>query len=348
MSTGDIKFGTWPGPYHGERRWSGTNGKYSGGLLKWNDYTSYYRSTVSTKANANSIWGAAATYLGASLFTANDELELLSKISEGARNHSLNLGIAAAEMGDTLTLALTTVRRISRAVSSVKAGNIAGAARALGVAHKGRQAKALRVTDVSKAWLELQYGWQPLLNDVYESAKALEACTAGPRIYSYTRAISRSLTQKVGSENITPYWTTYRVKSVWAIRVRMKEELSLGRSLGLTDPFAIAWEKVPFSFVADWFIPIGSYLDNLAIIPHMNAEFLETVFTTENNTNIGQWTSATDFRGATSQSKIYKVNRVRRYSLNVPQPQFRKLGESLTTGRLKNAVALLHVLTSKP
>jgi hypothetical protein len=31
--------------------------------------------------------------------------------------------------------------------------------------------------------------------------------------------------------------------------------------LGLTNPAILAWELIPFSFVADWFIPIGSWLE---------------------------------------------------------------------------------------
>lgn len=33
-------------------------------------------------------------------------------------------------------------------------------------------------------------------------------------------------------------------------------------TLGLTNPAAIAWELVPFSFVVDWFIPIGNFLNS--------------------------------------------------------------------------------------
>ena len=32
---------------------------------------------------------------------------------------------------------------------------------------------------------------------------------------------------------------------------------------GLLNPLSVAWELVPYSFVADWFLPVGSYLNNL-------------------------------------------------------------------------------------
>jgi hypothetical protein len=34
---------------------------------------------------------------------------------------------------------------------------------------------------------------------------------------------------------------------------------------GLVNPFEVAWEIVPFSFVADWFLPIGRYLSALDV-----------------------------------------------------------------------------------
>jgi hypothetical protein len=32
--------------------------------------------------------------------------------------------------------------------------------------------------------------------------------------------------------------------------------------LGLINPAVVAWELVPFSFLVDWFIPVGKFLDS--------------------------------------------------------------------------------------
>lgn len=44
--------------------------------------------------------------------------------------------------------------------------------------------------------------------------------------------------------------------------VRSSELHSLTQ-IGLTDPLQVAWALVPFSFVLDWFLPIGSVLEGL-------------------------------------------------------------------------------------
>lgn len=42
-------------------------------------------------------------------------------------------------------------------------------------------------------------------------------------------------------------------------------DLLLPAKVGLTNPLSVAWELIPFSFVVDWFLPIGKYLDALDV-----------------------------------------------------------------------------------
>jgi len=42
---------------------------------------------------------------------------------------------------------------------------------------------------------------------------------------------------------------------------------ALSASLGVNNPVSIVWNAIPFSFVLDWFLPIGNMLENLAINP---------------------------------------------------------------------------------
>jgi hypothetical protein len=40
-------------------------------------------------------------------------------------------------------------------------------------------------------------------------------------------------------------------------------ELATVKEMGLLNPLSLAWELLPYSFVADWFVPIGGYLNTL-------------------------------------------------------------------------------------
>lgn len=35
------------------------------------------------------------------------------------------------------------------------------------------------------------------------------------------------------------------------------------KSTGISNPALLAWELLPYSFVVDWFIPVGNYLQNI-------------------------------------------------------------------------------------
>lgn len=43
-------------------------------------------------------------------------------------------------------------------------------------------------------------------------------------------------------------------------------QLSQLQQLGLTNPALVAWELVPFSFVFDWFISVGQYLQGITAL----------------------------------------------------------------------------------
>jgi len=125
----------------------------------------------------------------------------------------------------------------------------------------------------------------------------------------------------------------------------MFEELSAPRSLGLYDPLSVAWELVPFSFVADWFIPIGTYLDNLAAIPNISALTWVCNIRFYSGSGIGYSVDASgnNYKGSRTNKSSITFSRSP-YSLDTANvfPEFKKLPDALSSGHIKNAVALLH------
>lgn len=124
----------------------------------------------------------------------------------------------------------------------------------------------------SDIWLEYQYGWKPLLADIYGSAEVLSKLHESPRPLRFTAMSSGN--QKLNRPFAT--WavngSTYRTKLdlLYADSCRyvleIEEDISGLKGLaeaGLTNPLLLAWEVIPYSFVADWFIPLGNYLQQL-------------------------------------------------------------------------------------
>jgi hypothetical protein len=129
------------------------------------------------------------------------------------------------------------------------------------------------------------------------------------------------------------------------IKADLYEDISVARSLGMVDPLQVAWEIVPYSFVVDWFLPVGSFLSAWAVIPKLRGRFLtieragakavgliwkpgQPIFSWKNSNKKEQWFATTRTAGA----------------LNVPLPTFKRLPKALSPAHLYNAVALIHQL----
>lgn len=107
-----------------------------------------------------------------------------------------------------------------------------------------------------KRWLELQYGWKPLIGDIRTALEEIANNRAQPTllvargIASYTPSrsnLSAEITSGIGTEKLKCY---YLLKDDGSLR--KAAQWNLGSNLLLT-----AWELVPYSFVLDWFVPFG-------------------------------------------------------------------------------------------
>jgi len=354
MSTGNIVVGPFPS-YTFRKTWSGGDGRST-----WN---SYHMDTLfnSQVPNYNGYMGTLyvpSEYVAT--FPANKEIDLINKLAESIKGHQFNLGVALGQRAETVEMVTSTVGKLVTCIRSIKRGRFDLAVRALGGSsaghkklHPGRKMRSdpknLTSNDVSAAWLELQYGWLPLLGDVHEAALAYEAMTKKPREFTQRVSASVSIAQdfvrlatpSLGNGYATGHSTSKIDKNVI---VKFSEAPSSARSLGLHDPLSIAWELIPFSFVADWFIPIGPYLEAVHTIPNLtNASFLVSVKREDLLKYDGNG-YPTYYAGCTGITRYVVFDRSITSSYSVPKPTFKVLEKALSEGHMKNAVALLHQL----
>jgi hypothetical protein len=314
------------------------------------------------------------------VWSANMDLELLGKVVSGIRGHDFNAGIAGAESHKTLKMITDTASTVYTAWKQTKHGRFGDAARTLGRVAQGNGTRKSKVQpsnshDVSDAWLSMQYGWLPLLGDVYEGAKFIETKFGPPRTIRqrYTRNVRvPKFDDRAGG------WSEYVECSALLskeIRIYWVEQVGTARSLGLTNPASVAWEVVPFSFVMDWFIPIGDYLDVLGVIPHLNgAQAASTLvkyvhgkpwapppcklykvpidLLIPHKGSYCCWTATTPatWTLVSNGSATYHRKLITRYTkgpLTVPKPDFKTISEALSLGHLANAAALIHSITRR-
>lgn len=366
--------------YH--KTWDGGDGKYTPGTesLKWNDYKMIYAerrrpgntfrfrryrswfaggdigwTVLISNHSATALIGPGIGGINSSFgnWTSAAQLKLLDRLAEKVRGHDFNAGVTAGEMHKTSQMVATNLGSITRALLSVKRGNLAGAARALSVRPR---ATRLKTTDVSGRWLELQYGWMPLLGSVHEAAKALELHSSGPR-KQLVRASYKNPETVEASSSPSYYSLKYTRTTRRSIIYQWEESMSQARQLGLLDPASVAWELTPWSFVVDWFIPIGTYIGLLNFIPHLTGKFLQTTSITARYHTEPTWLGGDKPSGflfddvyQTPGVDEFRAFRMKREKLvsppTVPFPTFSASG-AVSGKRFWNAIALAHGRLSK-
>lgn len=194
---------------------------------------------------------------------ARTEIAALLKL----KNQSVNLGVAFAERSRTASLVGDSILSIVNDIRAFRRGDLRRALRRFSRIDRNGARRALRSQNLTNQWLALQYGWTPLLSDVYGSCEAL----ANREIQDY--AVRVAARKGTSSTVYTTKVVGYDVFDV-SVKTDLSYHVALNytptealirrfTSLGLTNPLEIAWELVPFSFVADWFVPIGSWLSSL-------------------------------------------------------------------------------------
>lgn len=266
----------------------------------------------------------------------------------------VDLGVAYAERKATARMLGDTTRRLARSVRELRGGNFRNAARALGII--GDPGKP-RGSNWTNHWLQLQYGWKPLLSDVYGSADALAKRERSD--WRVTVKASRRDTSEWLKER-RALGTTHPIKNFDACRLEVRRQrgvfvrldaipendltMSLV-SLGVTNPLLVAWELVPYSFVVDWFLPIGNWLDSLDALLGYGPAW--SSITTRNE---AWWTdtglSRTDFTyGGYVKNNWLGTKRVlevtRTASSSVPLPAFPSFKDPRSLGHMANGLSLL-------
>lgn len=272
--------------------------------------------------------------------------ECLSELLEQVKGHDFNLGVELGQAHQTVGLLTENLRKLGRAALALKRGDFATAARCLGASPRGTR---LKPSDISGRWLELQYGWLPLISSSYEACKAFEAISNGPRKSTFQVSKSRKAIWDLSTAPLTAS-LLIGGKVRTSIQYEMYEEMSFARQLGLLDPLSIAWELTPWSFVIDWFFPFGEYLSNLNQIPKLKGRWLITdslKVPPGSVTCIWRATLGTgNFRGQIvrlPEFRYWMTKTRRTFSNNppgVPFPRFKP--DFLNLHRFWNALSLAH------
>jgi hypothetical protein len=123
---------------------------------------------------------------------------------------------------------------------------------------------------LANRWLQYQYGIKPLMSDLYGSAEALATkIRTGFFMYVGVTAHENFQNRYVQNSSVHPnmkiqYDSSYQWHGSARARYKISDPaLKQLAQLGITNPALLLWELIPYSFVIDWLIPVGKFLESL-------------------------------------------------------------------------------------
>lgn len=213
------------------------------------------------------------------VYPQNLEDRTVNEALSSLKNQKIHLGVAFGERKQTAKFVTETVLDTVKLLRAVRRGDVKAVKEQLTRREKKTQrhhrSTLHEVLDApSNLLLQGSYAVKPLVADVYGASETLnDADRADPERYATKTKVTRS--EKIWKDTQVSR-LVYQSKNYFQVQqsgfhgctVRLdyyirNPFLSSLAGLGVTNPLEIAWELVPFSFVADWFLPVGKYLNTL-------------------------------------------------------------------------------------
>lgn len=192
------------------------------------------------------------------------------------------------EVHQAVGMIVSRANQIGRFVTALKRGNIKAASKALQTPTLGAQkTRKLESKDLGNQFLEFHFGWVPLVQDIGSALSVLSYTRFGERrltaksvIDTFDREVIKDHDQWTEYSTVNSWMNTFRCHMGVTVRI-INPNLHLANQLGLINPYAIAWEAVPFSFVADWFGNVGQLLAACSDFASYSIENAYTTSSTE-------------------------------------------------------------------
>lgn len=247
--------------------------------------------------------------VGLPVVVAPNRAAMYNQIRNELRGQKTNLAMMLAEYRQTASLFHDSAKAISQGVDGFARG-FAGTKKA--------------TRNIARKHLAWQYGVKPLTSDLLTSYAELKNAASKPLVIGGVvkrRAVgmaikeaSPSSTVCTGKAQVLSH-LQYFYKTSWRAVMRKDSLTTTLAAHGFLNPFSLAWEVIPYSFVIDWWINIGEVLaslDNLTLCDSLwirdSSRTVTARYCTANNKNIvgsASYLTISDSRNApTTISKI--------------------------------------------
>lgn len=204
---------------------------------------------------------------------------------------SASMGAFFGELGSSVKMIAERAQQLASGLRSLKRGDVAQAMRTWAPKPRYRKIQGITVGGIyrqeiwaefppysprprkpnpgkrrktfSENLLELDYGWTPLVKDIFDFAAVVNGGVCPP----FDVKASASRTFRVNAYSANSYQQDTRIYKVdfrascgGSVTVS-NPWLHLAAKMGVVNPVAIAWEVMPFTFFSDQFFNIGQMLN---------------------------------------------------------------------------------------
>lgn len=212
----------------------------------------------------------------------------ITECLEKAISMKLDMSEAMGGLKPTVVMIAESASRVLRAWQAIRKGDIRGAFYALHLSPQ--HLKQFRLKTASEMWLQLQYGWMPLLMDIFNGinyvADAVNPVKSPPTQFTCVRRLEQRLVVKQPSHPNPSVWPGFATKgeAMGAVETRYRFRISdpnvyLFNNLGLINPLYTVWVSLPFTFLLDWLLPVSTFLK--AITAPLGLQFVSGYSTTK-------------------------------------------------------------------
>lgn len=315
------------------------------------------------KRNANSVpqcfaprdpWGGAVLWN----YDPAHDYAVINKLYSKVYGSGFNPLVFLAEGHKALKMIGDSAIGLNLAIGSLIKRDWRGFAAALSIENNPAKRKIFadpRRT-VADKWLIFSYGWKPLVKDLQDGAQWLAEMINGDNVHR-TKVMGRRVFAVPEYSPVTKYeaaqWDT-RI-TVFQLQYILYGMRAVPTALPTLHTYSMAaWELLPYSFVADWVVPIGSYLAALRTADSLKGTVVKTVkaSTVYTRWGVGQFYTIVGSHtpaGGPSYT-ITKMARTVQEGLTIPSPVTGVAEDAsfLTWRRAVSAVALLAQKKWKP
>lgn len=210
-------------------------------------------------------WTSISGYPGhaanrASIINLRNRVENQAKLKAMAMK--MDLSETFVDIGSTVKMVARRTSQLGSAINAIRRGKFLDAARHLGLTRRPTANTA------AQAWLELQYGWRPLVSDIQAGVSLVnQGLSRSSGTVTVTRRGRTGLEIPFQTDsNYDDYQATGSAlgycETKYVFRVS-NPNLAYLTSLGISNPLYAAWVAIPMSFIVDWLIPVGEWLQGM-------------------------------------------------------------------------------------